>query len=132
MTDTVVAPHARAAADRLLDAARTATPCAPVRDLLPDGELATGHAVQSLLTRAASEQGRRPVGRKIGLTAPTVQAQLGVDRPDIGSCSTTWPARSTRPDGARHRRRQLPRLAVRSQDGRGELLHHTTGLRTRR
>ena len=84
MTDTVVAPHARAAADRLLDAARTATPCPAVRDLLPDGELATGYAVQSLLTRAALEQGRRPVGRKIGLTAPKVQAQLGVDRPDIG------------------------------------------------
>ena len=72
------------AAEQLLGAARTATPCAPVRTLLPDSSVATGYAVQSLLTRARLAEGRTVVGRKIGLTSPAVQAQLGVDQPDFG------------------------------------------------
>ncbi|GAA2897200.1 fumarylacetoacetate hydrolase family protein [Pseudonocardia halophobica] len=73
-----------AAATRLLDAARTLIPCDPVRGLLPDSTAATGYAVQTLLTRAAEEAGRRVVGRKIGLTSVAVQTQLGVDQPDFG------------------------------------------------
>jgi 2-keto-4-pentenoate hydratase len=74
----------QAAATRLRDAARTGRPCPPVRELLPDTAMATGYAVQSLLTVARLGEGRRAVGRKIGLTAPKVQAQLGVDQPDFG------------------------------------------------
>ncbi|WP_219412385.1 2-keto-4-pentenoate hydratase [Pseudonocardia nigra] len=81
---TIASAEVRAAADRLLQALRTRTPCAPVRDLLPDTSVATGYAVQNLLTRARLDEGRRAVGRKIGLTAPAVQAQLGVDQPDFG------------------------------------------------
>src|ERR1700754_612680 len=72
------------AAARLSNAARTRTPCAPVRDLLPAGSTAIGYAVQSVLTRERLDGGRRIVGRKIGLTSPAVQAQLGVDQPDFG------------------------------------------------
>ena len=72
------------AAERLRRAQRTRTPCPPVRDLLPGASIATGYAVQDVLTRARIAQGRRIVGRKIGLTAPAVQAQLGVDQPDSG------------------------------------------------
>lgn len=82
--------HARAA-ERLQHAAGTRTPCAPIRDLLPHGEdadvagqMAFGYAVQRILTDAAVRAGRRPVGSKIGLTAPAVQRQLGVDQPDLG------------------------------------------------
>jgi 2-keto-4-pentenoate hydratase len=71
------------AADRLQQAADTRTPCAPVRDLLPV-ELRAGYMVQQVLTARALLAGRRVVGRKIGLTNPRVQAQLGVDQPDIG------------------------------------------------
>jgi 2-keto-4-pentenoate hydratase len=81
---TIVSEQARAAAERLREAQRTRTPCQPVRDLLPDASVATGYAVQHLLTRARLAEGRRAVGRKIGLTAPAVQAQLGVDQPDFG------------------------------------------------
>lgn len=74
----------RAAAAALQEAARTAQPCPPVRTLLPDSTVATGYAVQSVLTRARLDAGRAVTGRKIGLTAPAVQAQLGVDQPDFG------------------------------------------------
>jgi 2-keto-4-pentenoate hydratase len=74
----------RAAAERLRDAQRTRVPCPPVRDLLPDTSVATGYAVQELLTRARVLDGGRVAGRKIGLTSQAVQAQLGVDQPDFG------------------------------------------------
>lgn len=42
------------------------------------------YAVQSAANRLWLEGGRRPVGRKIGLTSASVQAQLGIDQPDFG------------------------------------------------
>ena len=74
----------RVAALRLSEAARTRTPCAPVRGILPDTSLETAYAVQDLLTEEALDHGARIVGRKIGLTSPAVQQQLGVDQPDFG------------------------------------------------
>ena len=71
------------AAQRLLDAAATHTPCAPIRELVPDGTIDDGYAVQQLVLARTSE-GRRQVGRKIGLTSPAVQQQMGVDTPDFG------------------------------------------------
>jgi 2-keto-4-pentenoate hydratase len=74
----------REAADRLLGAARTGIPCAPVRDLIGGSDVAVAYAVQERLTAARLEAGGRVVGRKIGLTSPAVQQQLGVDQPDFG------------------------------------------------
>jgi 2-keto-4-pentenoate hydratase len=71
------------AADRLQEAAETGTPCRPVRDQLPV-DLEAGYAVQQILTARALFAGREIVGRKIGLTNPRVQRQLGVDQPDLG------------------------------------------------
>ena len=59
-------------------------PCAPVRDVIGADDVAAAYAVQDRLTEAALANGRRLVGRKIGLTAKTVQRQLGVDQPDYG------------------------------------------------
>ncbi|WP_308817226.1 2-keto-4-pentenoate hydratase [Pseudonocardia alni] len=84
MTGTTLDSRVRAAADQLLTASDTRTPCPPVRELLPDTSVATGYAVQSLLTRARLDSGRTVAGRKIGLTSPAVQKQLGVDQPDFG------------------------------------------------
>ncbi|MGV9305682.1 2-keto-4-pentenoate hydratase [Nonomuraea sp. NPDC003727] len=70
------------AADRLLEAQRSGKPCAPVKDLVSTAEEA--YAVQEINTRRALDEGRRLVGRKIGLTNLAVQKQLGVDQPDFG------------------------------------------------
>jgi len=72
------------AAETIRKAAETAKPCAPVRDMLPDGDLDAAYAVQEQNTEYWLAQGRRLVGRKIGLTSAAVQRQLGVDQPDYG------------------------------------------------
>ncbi|MFJ9342258.1 2-keto-4-pentenoate hydratase [Streptomyces sp. NPDC101733] len=72
------------AAERLDRARRTAVPCAPVRDVLPAGDLDAAYAVQALLTARRLAEGRRVTGWKVGLTSAAVQAQLGVDTPDFG------------------------------------------------
>ncbi|MCX4911268.1 2-keto-4-pentenoate hydratase [Streptomyces sp. NBC_00878] len=71
------------AADELREAARTNTPCAPVRTYVSGLEAA--YAVQRVNVGRAVAAGRRIVGRKIGLTSPAVQTQLGVDQPDFGT-----------------------------------------------
>jgi 2-keto-4-pentenoate hydratase len=74
----------RLAALSLREAYRTGQPCAPVRDLVADGDVAAAYGIQEINTRLWLEQGRRLVGRKIGLTSAAVQKQLGVDQPDFG------------------------------------------------
>lgn len=70
-------------ATRLRDAYRRgAVP--PLRDGLDPQDAAGAYAVQAINTRFWTNAGRRIVGRKIGLTAAAVQAQLGVDQPDFG------------------------------------------------
>lgn len=73
------------AAERLWQAAATGRPCAPVRDLLAPLGVDAAYRTQSVnVERLMRESGATPVGRKIGLTSPAVQRQLGVDQPDVG------------------------------------------------
>lgn len=65
-------------------AAEQGQPIAALRERLQNVSADTAYAVQEANTRFALEQGRRLVGRKIGLTSLAVQAQLGVDQPDFG------------------------------------------------
>lgn len=73
-----------AAADRLEQAQQTRQPTPPVRDILGSTDIAAAYEVQAELTARRISAGARVVGRKIGLTSPAVQAQLGVDQPDFG------------------------------------------------
>ncbi|MCU0868618.1 MAG: 2-keto-4-pentenoate hydratase [Burkholderiales bacterium] len=77
-------PHVITAAARIREAYATGQPVAPVRDLLPPGDIAAAYAVQQINTEHWLAAGRRCVGRKIGLTSKVVQKQLGVDSPDFG------------------------------------------------
>ncbi|MER7922327.1 fumarylacetoacetate hydrolase family protein [Streptomyces sp. NPDC096057] len=81
-----VPPAVVKAADLLAEATRTGVACPPLRTLFDDGgDLASAYAVQQLNVRRGLDAGRRLVGRKIGLTSPAVQHQLGVDQPDFGA-----------------------------------------------
>lgn len=72
------------AAAVLRDCYASGKACAPVRDLLGSTDVAEAYAVQETNTRLWLQEGRRLVGRKIGLTSTAVQRQLGVDQPDYG------------------------------------------------
>jgi 2-keto-4-pentenoate hydratase len=87
MSNTSIAASAAAieeAAERLIDAAGSGIPCAPVRDLIGRDDLIAAYAVQRRVTEARLAGGATLVGRKIGLTSEAVQQQLGVDQPDFG------------------------------------------------
>src|SRR5713226_1520868 len=75
---------AEALAARLRDA-YTRGAVAPLRDGLGalDGDLA--YQIQAINTRYWQQQGRKLVGRKVGLTSPAVQTQLGVTQCDFGA-----------------------------------------------
>lgn len=73
-----------AAAARLLAAHQTRTPAPNLRDLLDGNDVEAAYAVQEQTTLHWLSQGRRLVGRKVGLTSRAVQKQLGVDQPDYG------------------------------------------------
>jgi 2-keto-4-pentenoate hydratase len=73
-----------AAAARLRDAQDKGLPCAPVRELIGDSDIAAAYAVQKINNDLRIANGSKVVGLKIGLTSLAVQKQLGVDQPDFG------------------------------------------------
>ncbi|WP_323746104.1 fumarylacetoacetate hydrolase family protein [Catenulispora pinisilvae] len=89
--------NAAEALHRLSAARATRQPCAPVRALLPAGDVDAAYAVQSAWVAGQQAAGARIVGRKIGLTNPLVQRQLGVDQPDFGVLLDTMQCRTDVP-----------------------------------
>src|SRR5574343_825422 len=73
-------------AQALRTAELSRTAIAPIRSELggESADVDVAYAVQEINTKRALSEGRRLVGRKIGLTSKVVQTQLGVDQPDFG------------------------------------------------
>lgn len=68
----------------LREASESGKPCPPIRDRLPAGDVAAAYEVQRINAEHRIGDGRRVIGRKIGLTSVAVQRQLGVEQPDFG------------------------------------------------
>ena len=83
-TNTINDDVIRMAATLLREAEESRIACNPVRDLIGPTDIDAAYAVQAHNITLGLEAGRRIVGRKVGLTAKVVQAQLGVDQPDLG------------------------------------------------
>ena len=67
-----------------LRTAYAGSPVAPLRDGLASTDAVNAYAIQAINSAYWQRMGRKIVGRKVGLTAKTVQAQLGVNQPDFG------------------------------------------------
>lgn len=72
------------AANMLWNAADVRETIMPLRDSFPGLTGEDAYAIQEHNTQRRLAAGARLVGRKIGLTARSVQQQLGVDQPDYG------------------------------------------------
>lgn len=90
-------------ADQINDAWRSCQPIVPIRDHFQPGDTEGAYAVQEVNTNRWLAEGRRLVGRKIGLTSKAVQKQLGVDQPDYGMLFDDMEV----PDGWEVSRKQL-------------------------
>ena len=74
----------RQAADALYAAQVETRAIEPVVDLLGEGAVDAAYRVQELVLCRREADGHVRIGRKVGLTNPAVQRQLGVDQPDFG------------------------------------------------
>jgi 2-keto-4-pentenoate hydratase len=71
-------------ANELIEAELLGKAIAPIRVHFPNGDIDSAYAIQKAITADSIRRGRRIVGRKVGLTNPAVQQQLGVNQPDFG------------------------------------------------
>jgi len=76
--------HITEMAEALVAARTELRQIAPLRESHGLATLDDAYAVQEAANRRWLDGGRRLVGRKIGLTSPAVQAQMGIDQPDFG------------------------------------------------
>ena len=73
-----------AIADELVEAGRTRTPVPLLHDRYEGMDIEDSYAVQKLWASRLEAEGRRVVGRKIGLTSKAMQAATGITEPDYG------------------------------------------------
>lgn len=80
------------AAELLLEAYKTGVTITPLREMLGIEDLALAYRVQQKTIDNWLANGRKIIGRKIGLTSLVVQKQLGVDQPDFGALTDVMQA----------------------------------------
>ncbi|MEA5456168.1 2-oxo-hepta-3-ene-1,7-dioic acid hydratase [Sinomonas sp. JGH33] len=73
-----------AIADELVEAGRTRTPVPLLHTRYEGMDIEDSYAVQKLWASRLEAQGKRVVGRKIGLTSKAMQAATGITEPDYG------------------------------------------------
>lgn len=71
-------------ADELWESDRSSVPIEPLTDRHPELDVADAYAIQTYNTDRQVAAGAKIRGRKIGLTARTMQELLGVNEPDFG------------------------------------------------
>lgn len=71
-------------AQKFYDSERTRTPIAPPTSMYPDITVDEAYAVQMENIQRVTAEGQVISGKKIGLTSPGIQKQLGVFEPDYG------------------------------------------------
>ncbi|MDO7788196.1 2-keto-4-pentenoate hydratase [Desulforamulus aquiferis] len=71
-------------ATKLLEAERTQTPIDTLTTTYPDLKVDDAYRIQLAQVSMRLEEGRKIVGKKIGLTSKAMQQLLGVDEPDYG------------------------------------------------
>lgn len=72
-------------AERLRTAERTASSIEPFANEIGDDDILAAYRIQQINVENGMKANRRFRGRKIGLTARSVQEQLGVNEPDYGT-----------------------------------------------
>lgn len=85
MSGTLAPDAVAAIADELAAAERDRTTVPLLTGRHPGMTVDDAYAVQGEWRRRAVAAGRRPVGRKIGLTSKVMQAATGIDEPDYGA-----------------------------------------------
>lgn len=80
------APHTvfQDVAAELLTAYVTRVPVPPVREQISGMDIQDAYDIQDIQLQHHLLEGRSLAGRKVGLTSPAMQFQLGVDSPDFG------------------------------------------------
>lgn len=82
--NVTLTPTVESAADELLAAYTTGNPVAPLRHRIPGLSIQDAYNIQDAQLQHHLAGGRVLAGRKVGLTSPAMQKQLGVDSPDFG------------------------------------------------
>ena len=77
-------PNIEDLAAELLRAERQRTPVDPLTDRFSDLNIAQAYQIQLAIIRGRLKEGRRVVGKKIGLTSKAMQDMLGVGESDYG------------------------------------------------
>ena len=92
----MTSPAAELIAEKIRNADASGNLIAPIKDDLTEATIDEAYRVQRINTAWYLKQGRFISGRKIGLTSPAVQKQLGVDQPDFGVYGKTPNTRTAR------------------------------------